>query len=78
MPVHLFGQPVDIAAIKAVCDKHNLKLIEDCAQSFGASIAGKQTGGIGNAAGYSFFPSKNLGAFGDANISSRRSESKVY
>lgn len=54
MPVHLFGQPVDMAAIKAVCDKHNLKLIEDCAQSFGASIAGKQTGGIGNAAGYSF------------------------
>lgn len=68
MPVHLFGQPVDMAAIKAVCDKHNLKLIEDCAQSFGASIAGKQTGGIGNAAGYSFFPSKNLGAFGDGGL----------
>ncbi|WP_428354652.1 DegT/DnrJ/EryC1/StrS family aminotransferase [Methyloprofundus sp.] len=68
MPVHLFGQPVDMAAIKAVCDKHNLKLIEDCAQSFGASIAGKQTGSIGNAAGYSFFPSKNLGAFGDGGL----------
>ncbi|HIG64301.1 MAG TPA: DegT/DnrJ/EryC1/StrS family aminotransferase [Methyloprofundus sp.] len=68
MPVHLFGQPVDMAAIKVVCDKHNLKLIEDCAQSFGASIAGKQTGSIGNAAGYSFFPSKNLGAFGDGGL----------
>ncbi len=68
MPVHLFGQPVDIVAIKAVCDKHNLKLIEDCAQSFGASIAGKQTGSIGHAAGYSFFPSKNLGAFGDGGL----------
>ncbi|GFO72270.1 hypothetical protein BJAS_P2360 [Bathymodiolus japonicus methanotrophic gill symbiont] len=68
MPVHLFGQPVDMAAIQAVCDKHNLKLIEDCAQSFGAPIDGKQTGSIGNAAGYSFFPSKNLGAFGDGGL----------
>ena len=68
MPVHLFGQPVDMAAIQAVCDKHNLKLIEDCAQSFGASIDGKQTGSMGNAAGYSFFPSKNLGAFGDGGL----------
>ncbi|BCG64848.1 MAG: hypothetical protein methR_P2641 [Methyloprofundus sp.] len=68
MPVHLFGQPVDMAAIKAVCDKHGLKIIEDCAQSFGASIDGKQTGSIGNAAGYSFFPSKNLGAFGDGGL----------
>lgn len=68
MPVHLFGQPVDMAAIQVVCDKHNLKLIEDCAQSFGASIDGKQTGSLGNAAGYSFFPSKNLGAFGDGGL----------
>ncbi|RLA25709.1 MAG: erythromycin biosynthesis sensory transduction protein eryC1, partial [Gammaproteobacteria bacterium] len=68
MPVHLFGQPVDMAAIKVVCDEHGLKLIEDCAQSFGASIDGKQTGSIGNAAGYSFFPSKNLGAFGDGGL----------
>ena len=68
MPVHLFGQPVDMAAIQAVCDKHNLKLIEDCAQSFGASIDGKQTGSMGNAAGYSFFPSKNLGAFGEGGL----------
>jgi len=68
MPVHLFGQPVDMAKIKTLCDKHNLKLIEDCAQSFGARIDGKQTGSIGNASGFSFFPSKNLGAFGDGGL----------
>ena len=68
MPVHLFGQPVDMAGIKALCDKYNLKLIEDCAQSFGARIDGRQTGSIGNAAGFSFFPSKNLGAFGDGGL----------
>jgi len=68
MPVHLFGQPVDLTGIKALCDKHNLKLIEDCAQSFGARVDGKQTGSIGHASGYSFFPSKNLGAFGDGGL----------
>ena len=68
MPVHLFGQPVDLAKIKALCEKHGLKLIEDCAQSFGASIDGKQTGSTCDAAGYSFFPSKNLGAFGDGGL----------
>ena len=68
MPVHLFGQPADLTNIKALCEKHNLKLIEDCAQSFGARINEQQTGAIGNAAGYSFFPSKNLGAFGDGGL----------
>lgn len=68
MPVHLFGQPADMTAIKQLCDRHNLKLIEDCCQSFGASINGKQTGAIGHAAGFSFFPSKNLGAFGDGGL----------
>ncbi|NOR69230.1 MAG: erythromycin biosynthesis sensory transduction protein eryC1, partial [Methylomarinum sp.] len=68
MPVHLFGQPADLTGIKALCDKHDLKLIEDCAQSFGARINGQQTGAIGNAAGFSFFPSKNLGAFGDGGL----------
>ncbi len=68
MPVHLFGQPVDLAKIKALCEKHRLKLIEDCAQSFGASIDGKQTGSTCHAAGFSFFPSKNLGAFGDGGL----------
>jgi dTDP-4-amino-4,6-dideoxygalactose transaminase len=68
MPVHLFGQPCDMAPIQALCEQHGLKLIEDCAQSFGASIAGKQTGSIGQAAGFSFFPSKNLGGYGDGGL----------
>jgi len=68
MPVHLFGQSADLTAIASLCEKHNLKLVEDCCQSFGASINGKQTGSIGHAAGFSFFPSKNLGAFGDGGL----------
>jgi dTDP-4-amino-4,6-dideoxygalactose transaminase len=68
MPVHLFGQPCDMAGIQAVCERHGLKIIEDCAQSFGASINGKQTGSFGLAAGTSFFPSKNLGAYGDGGL----------
>jgi dTDP-4-amino-4,6-dideoxygalactose transaminase len=68
MPVHLFGQPCDMALIQALCARHDLKLIEDCAQSFGAAIAGKQTGSIGLAAGFSFFPSKNLGGYGDGGL----------
>ncbi len=68
MPVHLFGQPADMEAIRAICTAHRLKLIEDCAQSFGARINGRQTGSIGHAAGFSFFPSKNLGAFGDGGL----------
>ncbi|PKM36604.1 MAG: erythromycin biosynthesis sensory transduction protein eryC1 [Gammaproteobacteria bacterium HGW-Gammaproteobacteria-10] len=74
MPVHLFGQPADMARIKEICAKHHLKLIEDCAQSFGARIGGQQTGSIGNAAGFSFFPSKNLGAFGDGGLVTTNSD----
>lgn len=68
MPVHLFGQPCDMAQLSAIAEQHGLKLIEDCAQSFGASIEGKQTGSFGIAAGFSFFPSKNLGAYGDGGL----------
>lgn len=68
MPVHLFGQPADMTQIEQLCRQHNLKLIEDCCQSFGASINGKQTGAFGQSSGYSFFPSKNLGAFGDGGL----------
>lgn len=68
MPVHLFGQPADMTRIMQICEQHDLKLIEDCCQSFGASIHGKQTGSLGHAGAYSFFPSKNLGAFGDGGL----------
>ncbi len=68
LPVHLFGQPADMNTIMTLADKHNLKVIEDCAQSFGADIDGKMTGGIGLAGAHSFFPSKNLGCYGDGGM----------
>jgi dTDP-4-amino-4,6-dideoxygalactose transaminase len=68
MPVHLFGQPADMTELLQLCEQYQLKLIEDACQSFGASINDKQTGAIGDAGGYSFFPSKNLGAFGDGGL----------
>jgi len=74
MPVHLFGQPADMQEIERICKTHNLKLIEDCCQSFGATINGKQSGSIGHAAGFSFFPSKNLGAFGDGGLVTTNSD----
>lgn len=74
MPVHLFGQPADMGRIAAICKQHNLKLIEDCCQSFGASFGGKQSGSIGDAGGFSFFPSKNLGAYGDGGLVTTHSD----
>lgn len=68
IPVHIFGQPADMAAIKAICEKHNLLLIEDCAQSFGAATGGAMTGSIGSLGCFSFFPSKNLGCYGDGGL----------
>jgi dTDP-4-amino-4,6-dideoxygalactose transaminase len=68
IPVHLFGQPADMPAIAALCEKHHLLLIEDCAQSFGAAVAGKMTGTIGSLGCFSFFPSKNLGGYGDGGL----------
>ena len=68
MPVHLFGQPADLPNIQALCQQHGLKLIEDCAQSFGARVNNQQSGSFGDAAGFSFFPSKNLGCYGDGGL----------
>ena len=68
LPVHLFGQPADMDAILALAEKHNLLVIEDCAQSFGADINGRMTGSIGLAGCHSFFPSKNLGCYGDGGM----------
>jgi len=63
--VHLYGRPAEIDKIKALCEKYNLKLIEDAAQAHGAIYNGKRTGNLGDAAGFSFYPGKNLGALGD-------------
>ena len=66
IPVHLYGQPADMAAIMAIAKKHNLWVIEDCAQAHLARFNGKTVGTFGNAASFSFYPGKNLGAMGDA------------
>ncbi len=66
--VHLFGQPANLDALMDICNRHGLKLIEDCAQSFGASYQDKMTGSWGDAGCFSFYPSKNLGAYGDAGM----------
>ncbi len=66
IPVHLYGHPADMPAIMAIAEQHNLRVIEDCAQAHGAAIRGQKAGTWGHAASFSFFPSKNLGAYGDA------------
>lgn len=66
MPVHLYGQPCDMDSIVSIAQKHNLLIIEDCAQAHGATYKGKTIGNFGDAAGFSFYPGKNLGALGDA------------
>lgn len=63
--VHLYGQPADMEPILEIAKHNNLKVIEDAAQAHGARYKGKRTGGLGDAAGFSFYPGKNLGAFGD-------------
>jgi dTDP-4-amino-4,6-dideoxygalactose transaminase len=66
MPVHLYGQIADMDDIMAVAEKHNLPVIEDAAQAIGATYRDKKAGSFGKTACFSFFPSKNLGAYGDA------------
>lgn len=66
MPVHLYGQACDMDPIMGIAKKHNLFVVEDCAQAHGATYKGKKIGTFGDAAGFSFYPGKNLGALGDA------------
>jgi dTDP-4-amino-4,6-dideoxygalactose transaminase len=65
MPVHLYGGVADIAGLSQLASELGLTLLEDCAQSHGASFYGKKTGSFGRAAAFSFYPTKNLGAYGD-------------
>ena len=66
MPVHLYGQPCDMAPIMEIARRHGLYVVEDCAQAHGATYRGQTIGSFGDAAGFSFYPGKNLGALGDA------------
>ena len=68
LPVHLYGQPCAMPAIMAIAKQYGLRVVEDCAQSIGASLDGKVTGTWGDIGCLSFFPSKNLGAFGDGGM----------
>jgi dTDP-4-amino-4,6-dideoxygalactose transaminase len=65
IPVHLYGQPADLDPILEIAARHNLTVIEDCAQAHGALYRGKRVGAWGRAAAFSFYPTKNLGAYGD-------------
>ncbi|HTL53448.1 MAG TPA: DegT/DnrJ/EryC1/StrS family aminotransferase [Planctomycetota bacterium] len=68
VPVHLFGHAADLDPILAVAKKHNLKVFEDTAQAFGGEYKGRKVGGLGAAGALSFYPTKNLGAYGDAGM----------
>lgn len=68
LPVHIFGHPADMDAIVEIAKRCSLRVIEDCAQAFGAGFRGKKAGSIGDAGCFSFYPSKNLGAYGDGGM----------
>lgn len=68
IPVHLYGQPADMDPILAIARQHGLRVIEDACQAHGARYKGRRVGSLGDAAAFSFYPSKNLGAFGDGGM----------
>ncbi len=68
LPVHLYGHPADLAPLARIARQRGLHLIEDCAQAHGAEIDGKRVGGLGIAGCFSFYPTKNLGAYGDGGM----------
>jgi len=68
LPVHLFGRAADMDELQAIAEQHDLLIIEDCAQSFGSRYHGRMTGALGQAGAFSFYPSKNLGCYGDGGL----------
>jgi dTDP-4-amino-4,6-dideoxygalactose transaminase len=68
LPVHLYGQVVDMSSLNAIASEHELLVLEDAAQAFGANLDGKPAGALGHAATFSFYPTKNLGACGDGGL----------
>ena len=78
LPVHLFGQPVNMTRILEIANKHKLTVIEDAAQAVGAKWEGKKVCGIGHMAAISYYPSKNLGAFGDAGMVTTNDEKLAH
>lgn len=74
IPVHLYGQPVDMTPILEIAKKYNLFIVEDCAQAIGAEYKGKKVGSFGDIGCFSFFPTKNLGTFGDGGMMTTNSE----
>ena len=74
LPVHLYGQCVDMAALRDIANRHKLKLVEDCAQSHGARFSGEMAGSMSDAAAFSFYPTKLLGGFGDGGMVLTRDE----
>ncbi len=74
LPVHIFGNPVDIRDIKKEVNDESIKIIEDCAQSFGAGINCQRVGSIGDIGCFSFYPTKNLGCYGDGGMITTNSE----
>ena len=71
MPVHLFGRAVDMTRVMDIANRHNLKVVEDCAQATGATWNDRAVGSFGDVGCFSFFPTKNLGAAGDGGCVSR-------
>lgn len=74
LPVHIFGHPCDMAAITDIAHRHELTVIEDCAQAFGATVAGKVVGSMGDTGSFSFYPTKVLGGYGDGGMITTNSD----
>jgi dTDP-4-amino-4,6-dideoxygalactose transaminase len=78
MPVHLYGQAADMDPILEIAVRHNLFVVEDAAQAHGAEYKGRSVGGIGHVAGFSFYPGKNLGAYGEAGLATTNDEKYAH